>query len=37
MAAALTPELDRRYTNVRAAMAEHELDALVVSDRKSVV
>jgi len=31
MAAALTPELDRRYTNVRAAMAEHELDALVVS------
>ena len=31
MAAALTPELDRRYTNVRAAMAEHELDALVIS------
>ena len=30
MAAALTPELERRHTNVRAAMAEHDLDALVV-------
>jgi len=28
---ALSPELDRRYGNVRAAMAEHDLDALVVS------
>ncbi len=28
---ALTAELERRYANVRAAMAEHELDALVVS------
>jgi Xaa-Pro aminopeptidase len=28
---ALTPELERRYANVRAAMAEHDLDALVVS------
>ena len=27
----LTPELQRRYANVRAAMAEHDLDALVVS------
>jgi Xaa-Pro aminopeptidase len=27
----LTAELERRYTNVRAAMAAHELDALVVS------
>jgi Xaa-Pro aminopeptidase len=27
----LTAELDRRYANVRAAMAAHELDALVVS------
>ena len=27
----LTTELDRRYANVRSAMAEHELDALVVS------
>ena len=27
----LSAELDRRYANVRAAMAEHELDALVVS------
>jgi Xaa-Pro aminopeptidase len=27
----LTPELERRYANVRAAMAEHDLDALVVS------
>jgi Xaa-Pro dipeptidase len=28
---ALTPELERRYANVREAMAEHDLDALVVS------
>jgi Xaa-Pro dipeptidase len=28
---ALTPELERRYANVRAAMGEHGLDALVVS------
>jgi Xaa-Pro dipeptidase len=28
---ALNAELERRYANVRAAMAEHELDALVVS------
>jgi Xaa-Pro aminopeptidase len=28
---ALTPELERRYANVRAAMAERDLDALVVS------
>ena len=28
---ALTAELERRYANVRAAMAEHDLDALVVS------
>jgi Xaa-Pro aminopeptidase len=28
---ALTPELERRYANVRAAMGEHDLDALVVS------
>src|ERR687896_720403 len=28
---ALTPELERRYANVRAAMAEHDLDALVVA------
>jgi Xaa-Pro dipeptidase len=28
---ALSPELERRYANVRAAMAEAELDALVVS------
>jgi Xaa-Pro dipeptidase len=27
----MTPELERRYANVRAAMAEHDLDALVVS------
>jgi Xaa-Pro aminopeptidase len=27
----LSAELERRYANVRAAMAEHELDALVVS------
>lgn len=27
----MTPELERRYANVRAAMAEHSLDALVVS------
>jgi Xaa-Pro dipeptidase len=27
----VTPELERRYANVRAAMAEHGLDALVVS------
>jgi Xaa-Pro aminopeptidase len=31
MAATLNPELDRRHTNMRAAMAEHDLDALVVS------
>jgi Xaa-Pro aminopeptidase len=31
VAAELVTELDRRYANVRAAMAEHELDALVVS------
>ena len=31
MAAALSPELERRHANVRAAMAEHELDALIVS------
>ena len=29
--AELSPELRRRHENVRAAMAEHELDALVVS------
>jgi Xaa-Pro dipeptidase len=28
---ALTPELERRYANVRAAMGEHDLDVLVVS------
>jgi Xaa-Pro dipeptidase len=28
---ALSAELERRYANVRAAMAEHDLDALVVS------
>jgi Xaa-Pro aminopeptidase len=28
---ALSPELERRYANVRSAMAEHDLDALVVS------
>jgi Xaa-Pro aminopeptidase len=28
---ALSPELERRHANVRAAMAEHELDALIVS------
>ena len=28
---ALSPELERRYANLRAAMAEHDLDALVVS------
>jgi Xaa-Pro aminopeptidase len=27
----LTTELERRYANVRAAMAEHDLDALIVS------
>ena len=27
----LSTELDRRYANVRAAMAEHDLDALIVS------
>ncbi len=27
----LSPELQRRHTNVRAAMSEHELDALVVA------
>jgi Xaa-Pro aminopeptidase len=27
----MTPELERRHANVRAAMAEHSLDALVVS------
>ncbi len=31
MGAALSAELDRRYANVRAAMAEHDLDALVVA------
>jgi Xaa-Pro aminopeptidase len=31
MGAALSAELARRYENVRAAMAEHDLDALVVS------
>lgn len=31
MGTALTPELERRHANVRAAMAEHALDALVVS------
>ena len=28
---ALSPELQRRHGNVRAAMAEHDLDALIVS------
>ena len=27
----LSPELQRRHVNVRAAMAEHELDALIVA------
>ena len=31
MATALSPELERRHTNVRAALAEHDLDALIVS------
>jgi Xaa-Pro aminopeptidase len=31
MATALSTELERRYANVRAAMAAHDLDALVVS------
>ena len=31
MAGTLSPELDRRHANVRAAMAAHDLDALVVS------
>jgi Xaa-Pro aminopeptidase len=31
VAADLITELDRRYANMRAAMAEHELDALIVS------
>jgi Xaa-Pro aminopeptidase len=30
-AADMTTELDRRYANVRAAMAEHDLDGLIVS------
>ena len=31
MGTALSPELGRRHANVRAAMAEHDLDALIVS------
>jgi Xaa-Pro dipeptidase len=31
MGTALTPELERRHANVRAAMAAHDLDALIVS------
>ncbi len=31
MGTALSPELARRHANVRAAMAEHDLDALIVS------
>ncbi len=31
MVTSLSAELERRYANVRAAMAEHDLDALVVS------
>ena len=31
MGTALSPELHRRHGNVRAAMAEHDLDALIVS------
>ncbi len=31
MGGALNPELERRHANVRAAMAAHELDALIVS------
>ena len=31
MGTALSPELERRHANVRAAMAEHELDTLIVS------
>jgi Xaa-Pro aminopeptidase len=31
MATALSPELERRHANVRAAMTEHDLDALIVS------
>jgi Xaa-Pro dipeptidase len=31
MGATLSAELQRRHTNVRAAMAEHDLDALIVS------
>ena len=31
MGAALSPELERRHANVRAAMAAHDLDALIVS------
>ena len=31
MGATLSPELQRRHANVRAAMAEHDLDALVVA------
>ena len=31
MGTTLSPELERRHTNIRAAMAEHDLDALVVS------
>jgi Xaa-Pro dipeptidase len=31
MAATLSPELERRHANVRAAMAAHDLDALIVS------
>jgi len=31
MGTALSPELERRHANVRAAMAEHDLDALIVS------
>jgi len=31
MGTALSPELERRHANVRAAMTEHDLDALIVS------
>ena len=31
MGTALSPELERRHGNARAALAEHDLDALIVS------
>ncbi|HEY6113151.1 MAG TPA: aminopeptidase P family N-terminal domain-containing protein, partial [Gaiellaceae bacterium] len=31
MGTALSPELERRHANVRDALAEHDLDALIVS------